>query len=158
VRPETVFTKTPQGLEELESRALGLGPMTRRLLIQVDGRRTVDQLIHDNAGSMDVSAELERLRSRGLIAEPGQAGPKPETPPPGTGESMREALIAMCATVLGDQHATRIATKLEGIPANDAEQLGQVVDSCVRLIRLTIDEDKGEMFRRQAEVILRQPR
>lgn len=158
MRSDTVFAKTARGVEELESRALGLGLITRRLLIQIDGRRTVDQLIHDNAGSMDVSKELEMLRSHGLIAEPGQTEAAGDVAASGANQSMRDALIAMCATVLGDQHVGRIAAKLEGIPVNDAEQLGKVVDSCVRLIRLTIDEDKGEVFRRQAEVILRSPR
>lgn len=149
--------KTARGIEELEHRALGLSITTRRLLIQIDGRRTVAQLIHDNARSMDVSTALDELRAHGLIAEPGQEGTQAATPAakPQGGGSTREALIAMSAAVLGDKHSQRIATKLESIDSDDAEYLGEVVDSCVRLIRLTIDEAKAEDFRRQAEVILR---
>lgn len=158
MRSETVFTKTARGVEELENRALGLGMITRRLLIQIDGRRTVAELVHVNAGSMDVSAELEVLCSHGLIAEPGmenaQASPGAATKAAG---SMRDALIAMAASVLGDTYAERIAGKLEPLPENDAAALAEVIDSCVRLIRLTIDEDQAEDFRRQAQVILRPP-
>ena len=154
---ETVYVKTARGIEELEHRALGLSLITRRLLIQIDGRRTVAQLIHDNARSMDVSAALDELRAHGLIAEPGREETQTATPAPRfeDGGSVREALIAMAAAVLGDKHAGRIVTKLQSIPSEDVESLGEVVDSCVRLIRLTIDEAKAEDFRRQAGVILR---
>ena len=153
----TVYVKTARGIEELEHRALGLSLITRRLLIQIDGRRTVAQLIHDNARSMDVSAALDELRTHGLIAEPGQEETQTATPASESedGGSVREALITTAAAVLGDKHAGRIVTKLESISSEDVESLGEVVDSCVRLIRLTIDEAKAEDFRRQAEVILR---
>jgi len=154
VSAETVYVKTARGVEELEHRALGLGMITRRLLIQIDGRRNVAQLIHDNARSMDVSAALDELLAHGLIAEPGQET-SAAAPAPKAGGSMRDGLIAMAAAVLGEKHAQRIASKLESLPANDAGSLGEVVDNCVRLIRLTIDEAKAEDFRRQAEVILR---
>jgi hypothetical protein len=163
VRSETVYAKTARGIEELEHRSLGLGATTRRLLILIDGKRTVAQLVHDNAGSMDVAQALDQLRSHGLIAEVGQesspaTSSAPASPPAATadhGGSIRGALIEMCSTVLGEQHASRIATKLESIEDDDIDQFAQAVDKCVRLIRLTIDEDKAEDFRRQAEVILR---
>lgn len=152
---DTVFVKTARGLEELEHRALGLGVTTRRLLIQIDGRRSVAQLIHDNAKWMDVSAALDELRTHGLIAEPGQEESQAVAPAATTGGSLRDALVEMTAAVLGEKHAGRIATKLESVPPDDAESMKEVVEDCVRLIRLTIDEDKAEDFRRQAAVILR---
>lgn len=39
--PDTVLTKTVRGKEEIETRAHGLSAMQRRLLILVDGQRTV---------------------------------------------------------------------------------------------------------------------
>jgi hypothetical protein len=155
VRSETVFVKTARGIEELEHRALGLGATTRRLLILIDGHRTVAQLIHDNAGSMDVSSALEELRSHGLIAEQGHEAEQAAPASAKSAGSPRQALTDLARTVLGDKYAERIASKLSALDSDDPDELSQVVDNCVRLIRLTIDENKAEDFRRQADVILR---
>lgn len=157
MRSEIAFIKTARGIEELEHRALGLGATTRRLLILIDGQRTVGHLIHENARSMDVASALEQLLSLGLIAERGQlsgAASPPSDSSKSIDGSLRHALVEMATSVLGEQHAARIAAKLEGLPDNAAE-LGKAIDNCVRLIRLTIDEGKAEDFRRQAEIILR---
>lgn len=159
MQSETVFVKTARGIEELEHRSLGLSATTRRLLILIDGQRTVGQLIHDNARSMDVAAALEQLHAHGLVTERGHApAPPTEAAPAAPAKNAdtppRVALVEMCKTVLGAQHAERISAKLENIP-DDADELRKAIDNCVRLIRLTIDEGKAEDFRRQAEVILR---
>lgn len=39
-----VFAKTPKGYEEIDTKAGGLTPRQRRVLIMVDGKRTVDDL------------------------------------------------------------------------------------------------------------------
>lgn len=156
MRAELVFTKTARGIEELEHRTVGLGATARRLLILIDGRRNVGELIHDNARSMDVVGTLEQLQSQGLIGEPGATPPATESvAPTGGALSLRHALVEMARSVLGEQHAARVAAKLESLPENDADALGRAIDNCARLIRLTIDEDKAEDFRRQAAVILR---
>lgn len=40
----TIFSKTRKGYEEIETRAGGLGPRIRRVLIFVDGKRSVEDL------------------------------------------------------------------------------------------------------------------
>lgn len=163
---ETIFVKTAQGIEELERRTLGVGATLRRLLILINGQRTVAELVHENAGSIDVSSTLEQLRTRGLIVESGQEATATSGHAPAAladvstqDVSVRNALIDMARSVLGEQHVERFASKLEGIAnENDADELNAVIDKCVRLIRLTIDEDKAEDFRRQAEVIMRAQR
>jgi hypothetical protein len=39
-----IYAKTQKGLTEMESRSGEIGPRVRRLLIFVDGKRSVDQL------------------------------------------------------------------------------------------------------------------
>lgn len=39
-----VFAKTPKGHEELTAKSGGLSPRQRRVLIFVDGKRTVEEL------------------------------------------------------------------------------------------------------------------
>ena len=45
--PDTVLNKTVRGREEIQTRAHGLSAMQRRLLILVDGQRTVGAITEE---------------------------------------------------------------------------------------------------------------
>lgn len=61
-----VFHKTAKGIEEMEKRAYGLSPKVRRLLIMVDGKRSVDTL-REMALSDDLTHTLGMLEEDGFI-------------------------------------------------------------------------------------------
>jgi len=61
-----VFAKTAAGQQEIQSRSLGLGPMPRRLLVLVDGKRNGQELAVFAAGQ-DVEALLSQLIAIGCI-------------------------------------------------------------------------------------------
>lgn len=61
-----VFTKTDKGIQEIAERSGGLHPRMRRVLILVDGRRTVDQL-RELAVADDLSHTLGELEEAGFI-------------------------------------------------------------------------------------------
>lgn len=61
-----VFHKTAKGVEEMEKRCHGLSPKVRRVLIMVDGKRSVDAL-RDMALSDDLSHVLGALEEDGFI-------------------------------------------------------------------------------------------
>lgn len=60
------FAKTAAGIQEIQSRALGLPPMTRRLLVLVDGKRSGKELAVFAAGH-DVGDILGQLLAQGCI-------------------------------------------------------------------------------------------
>ncbi len=62
-----VFAKTPKGHEEITSKAGGLTPRVRRVLIFVDGKRTVDDL-RGMLQSDDLQHTLGMLEEDGYIA------------------------------------------------------------------------------------------
>ena len=62
-----VFAKTPKGHEEITSKAGGLTPRVRRVLIFVDGKRTVDEL-RGMLQSDDLQHTLGMLEEEGYIA------------------------------------------------------------------------------------------
>ena len=62
-----VFAKTPKGHEEITSKAGGLTPRVRRVLIFVDGKRTVDEL-RGMLQSDDLQHTLGMLEEDGYIA------------------------------------------------------------------------------------------
>lgn len=62
--PDTVFSKTVRGREEIQTRAHGLSAMQRRLLILVDGQRTVAAITEElgrSIGDPVVARDLKRL-------------------------------------------------------------------------------------------------
>lgn len=61
-----VFTKTAKGLEAIEKRTGGLTPRVRRVLIMIDGKRTVENL-RDLALADDLSHTLGELEETGFI-------------------------------------------------------------------------------------------
>lgn len=86
----TTFSKTAAGLHEIQTRALGLPPMARRLLVLVDGKRSGQELGAFVAGH-DVAELLDQLLAQGCIdaraSEPSaisatSAPAKPAAPTP----------------------------------------------------------------------------
>lgn len=74
-----LFTKTAVGQQEIQSRALRLGPMQRRLLILIDGKRNHQELSTFITGH-DLTELLEELQAKGCVeatASPPAAA-KPE--------------------------------------------------------------------------------
>lgn len=61
-----VFAKTPKGQEEMEHRGGGLTPRVRRVLIFVDGKRTVDDL-RAMVAADDLTHTLGALEEDGYI-------------------------------------------------------------------------------------------
>lgn len=166
MQPGLVLSKTMKGIVELEQRSMGLTQVMRRVLIMLDGRRSVGALMHENAGAFDVVATLEHLIALGLVAGPGATGAEVSGPArPGSSAASAgmpaataaatpcDALVNMAEGLIGSAAAAKVVVKLRAGSA-DPEQLRAAVDACVRLIRLTIDEAKAADFRRQAEVIL----
>lgn len=81
-----VFAKTPKGADEITSKAGGLTPRIRRVLILVDGKRTVDELrgmvqsddLQHTLGMLEESGYIELV---GVTDQAGQSAP-PEAPLP----------------------------------------------------------------------------
>lgn len=65
--PQTAFVKTDKGVEEIETRGHKLDHRLRALLLVVNGKNTVEQLMRDFARFGDVQAMLKKLVSDGFI-------------------------------------------------------------------------------------------
>ncbi|WP_310491892.1 hypothetical protein [Dechloromonas sp.] len=76
-----VFAKTPKGHDEITSKTGGLSPRVRRVLIFVDGKRTVDDL-RGMLQSDDLQHTLGALEEEGYIelASVSNAAGKPVAP------------------------------------------------------------------------------
>lgn len=63
---QTLFSKSALGQQEIQSRTLGLGPLARRLLILIDGKRSFKELSTFVTGQ-DLVAMLTELLAKGCI-------------------------------------------------------------------------------------------
>lgn len=85
-----LYVKTDKGREEIETRASGLSARMRRVLILVDGQRSVADLMSQTGLSLDADALLDELEVQGFIARSGSVStavvqampvPAPVVPP-----------------------------------------------------------------------------
>lgn len=79
------FAKTAAGIQEIQSRGLGLPPLTRRLLVLVDGKRSGKELAAFAAGH-DVADILGQLLAQGCIEALAAAEAAPVAAPAGAAD------------------------------------------------------------------------
>jgi hypothetical protein len=82
-----VFTKTPKGLAEMTNRSGDLSPRIRRVLILIDGRRTVDDLrelvsADDLTHTLGTLEELALIEVKGVRRQDGADQTVPDGPMP----------------------------------------------------------------------------
>lgn len=71
-----VFAKTAVGQQEIQTRSLGLGPLQRRLLVLVDGKRSGQELAAFVAGH-NVNELLDQLREKACVESVTPIQPTP---------------------------------------------------------------------------------
>lgn len=77
---EVLFRKTPKGREEIETRAGGLKPALRRVLIYADGKRTEEDF-RTLPGIDDLQSVLKTLEQEGYIEPCGLTTVSPTATP-----------------------------------------------------------------------------
>ena len=152
MNPETVYVKTDKGKERFEARDIPI-PL-RHALILVDGRSTLDELMRKGAGLENLADSFEMLEEMGLMAPVGSvaATPAAANQPASGGGNTKRQLMALAISILGDK-ADKVTRKLEETVDSPAA-LMNAVDSCGKVIRLTIDEKKAQAFLDAARAIM----
>lgn len=75
---QAIYRKSEKGAEAIATRGHGVGGKLRMLLILVDGKKNVDELIKLAAGMGESAQLLQQLEAEGLIeVVPGAAAAKP---------------------------------------------------------------------------------
>jgi hypothetical protein len=81
--PEVVYAKTPQGSDEIATRRHGLSMRVRQLLILIDGRRSVADLVR-MVPDGELRANLSLLHEQGFVEVAAAGAPAP-LPAPAAG-------------------------------------------------------------------------
>ncbi|MDH5833743.1 hypothetical protein [Luteimonas kalidii] len=163
---KTVYAKTPAGQQEIGERKAGLDVRQRRLLILVDGQRSVAEL-RGVSGFPDTLALLEGLQSRGMVASAGgasaaavaaaaSAGRVPATAAatasaPANAGDVRERgrRAAHAITELLGPMGEDFAMKLEGVKSSEA--LEELLARCRRMLGEMRGKSALERFERLLE-------
>lgn len=154
-----IVTKTKKGDEEIQSRTCGLDRNLRYVLILVDGKSTVQDLIDGKGAAMpDVAGSLASLAAEGYIAIGGvEMGGGADAGCTVSGNrdipTIKAELIAVAKEVLGGD-AGKIVAKLEAAP-DSREGLQEVVNNCKKLVKLLIDEKKAEALMARCSTVLK---
>lgn len=79
----TIYDKTVKGREEIASRCYHLAPRVRSLLVMIDGRQTIEELLPKVAGLGMTAENVQALLDEGFIeARIVAREPEPEPVPP----------------------------------------------------------------------------
>lgn len=76
---DSILAKTAAGQDEIATRARKLSPKMRALLILVDGRRSIQDLMDTTAGFGEVQDVLKGLKELGLVESTGRRAHSAET-------------------------------------------------------------------------------
>jgi hypothetical protein len=153
MNPDTVYAKTEKGKERFDARDIPTN--LRHALILVDGRSTLTELLKKGAGLENLADSFEMLEEMGLIAPATTIAAASTLNPdmPVTGSTpIKRQLISLAMTILGDK-AEKIVRKIEETQDSNAA-LMHIIDSCGKVIKLTIDEKKAESFVAAAKDIM----
>jgi hypothetical protein len=126
-----IFAKTPKGQSEITTKAGGLTPRIRRVLICIDGKRTVDELrgmlqADDLQHTLGLLEEDGYIEVAGARNEAGQALPTktplpaitafsqlPEPPDPLRQQQARNFMINTLNTFVGSLGASSLLDRLD---------------------------------------------
>lgn len=128
MEPTTVFAKTPLGHDEIATRARHLPARVRAMLIMIDGRHTVAELLTGHPAPGEAEGYLRPLEDGGFI-ESAQPAAAPDL------SEVRSAMTRMLIDFLGPE-ADSIAMRLERVTSreallSEAEKLQEMLENIV---------------------------
>ena len=154
---DTVLAKTGKGAEELAQRSGAVPQKLRAILIMVDGKTQWGELLNRYSGLPEFSEHLVWLVNNGFVEAVGKSG--------GTKTQAATDHVTFTSSATGRAGLIELAHHLLGAHGNNVTQrlqetedehdaLAQTLERCYKLIRLSIDENKAEQFRKLGKKLL----
>lgn len=148
-----VLSKTAKGVEEIETRKYHLDQRARTLLVVVNGKTPVAELVKRFEVMGDVTPKLERLVAHGFVAEAqpaADAWPAETAAPAVNFQDVRAQLARAMFDALGPD-GDSITAKLEA--CRSAQELNAYIDSRRALLEAALGR-RGEPFWKKARELL----
>jgi hypothetical protein len=148
----TVYAKTAIGQEEVATRVRHIPALMRTMLIMVDGRSSVGQLLANHPTPEEARGYLESLLEGGFIA--AQAAPVPAVPPPVAAvapatdsyslDEVKQVVTRLLLDFIGPD-AEYIAMRIEKITSRD--ELAAEVDKLGAMLENSVGRGPATRFR-----------
>ncbi|QLI81768.1 hypothetical protein HZU75_09605 [Chitinibacter fontanus] len=143
---QIIYTKTPTGAQELQTRSGAIGQKERQLLFMIDGQRSSAMLVAMLPGQ-EVLLNLKKLAEAGLIARSTSkqsleqiqfSGPTTIAPPPPRSNSAqlnaaRKVILSVTQEYLGQNWEEKISVMLNAV--RNSEDLKPIVDEWANALR-----------------------
>lgn len=159
--PHAIVAKTSKGEEEIQSRKHGLERQHRHVLILVDGKTTLRQLMEEKGAALPhVEESLLFLASRGFVSLDGVVtdNPMDETACTVLANqdilALKAALVAAAREILGDDGGS-IVSRLEAAP-DTITGLQETINNCKKVVYLLIDENKASQLLQRCQDLISQ--
>lgn len=154
---DAVLVKTGKGAEELAQRSGAVPQKLRAILIMVDGKTQWGELLNRYSGLPEFNEYLVWLVDNGFVEAVGKSG--------GTKIQAATDHVTFTSSATGRAGLIELAHHLLGAHGNNVTQrlqetedehdaLAQTLERCYKLIRLSIDENKAEQFRKLGKKLL----
>lgn len=140
MNPQSVLTKTEKGAQEIETREHKLDQRTRALLLVVNGKTTVGELVKNFARLGDVSAMLKQLLRDGFIKAEASV------------EEVRKEAALLIYNALGP-NSNRITLEVEDCKSLD--ELRRYVTSRRELFQTALGEPRAGQLWTKLTALLR---
>lgn len=148
---QAILAKTAKGTEELETRKYKLDQRTRALLIVVNGKSSVTELLKKFEQMGDVTPMLEKLLADGFIADGAGAAPAAAAAAPaGDHKAARAQLAHEVTEALGPDGDT-ISEQIE--KCGSMQDLKNYVDTKRAMLEAVLGK-KGAPFWAKAKELL----
>jgi hypothetical protein len=156
--PKTVYVQTEIGKQRFEARDIPNN--LRYALLLVNGRSTLEELLIKGAGLENLEDSFEMLEQMGLMAPlgsdaatQGAASSAATAAEQARGSTpVKPRLMALASKILGNK-ADKVLRKIEETVDSDTA-LRHTIETCGKIIRLTIDEKKADEFLNAAKAIM----
>ena len=146
---QLIFSKTARGSEEISTRGAKLSLQVRRILIMIDGKRTVTDLAQFARGG-EIIDVLSQLESGGFIIRPPAPGPATVSGP----ATVRRPRTLSSTVTEGGESQRNVITLEEAKRRAVREMLDRIGPAGTDLARRIERSDTPEAFRervREAE-------
>lgn len=145
MNPDSVLSKTPKGVQEIETRAQRLDQRLRALLITVNGKATAGEIARQFEKLGDVTPALQQLLDQGYIAASLPASPL----------ELKRAQAALCTQLshLLGPDADAITAMLE--KCTSMQEMRQFLQERRALLDEALGKSKSAQFWAKADPYLR---
>lgn len=146
-----VLIKTARGLDELRTRSRGLAQRVRNVLILIDGKATVGELLGRLAPNPGADLIIETLVVKGFAAPKSMAEPIAiEPPPPEVGQALND-LARYLHNELGPD-ADFVSLRIER--AETRVEFAHAVRRGISMLSNIVSQNKANQFQTRAQAIL----